>query len=122
MKAGMLIHTLFFESWETAVFLPSFYALQHLMRCFKSSSTVTESTCNGMPAVGSYGSYPVSAVPCSSYRLSVPGLVFFLLLVGKGEMQTCGRLTSMSLQPSVVEQTQQGYLGAERVKSVQTQV
>lgn len=47
---------------------------------------------------------------------------FFLLLVEKGGMQTCGRLTSMSLQPSAEEQTQQGYLGRERVKSVQTQV
>lgn len=83
---------------------------------------MTESACNSMPAVGSYGSCPVSAVPCSSLQALYPCVVFFLLLVGKGGMKTCGRLTSMSLQPSVVEQTQQGYLGRERVRSVQTQV
>lgn len=85
---------------------------------------MTESTCNSLPAVGSYGSCPVSAVPYSSLQALYPcvGFFFFLLSEGKGEMQTRGRLTSMSLQPSVVEQTQQGYLGAERVKSVQTQV
>lgn len=38
---------------------------------------MTESTYNSMPAVGSYGSCPVSAVPCSSlYRLSIPELSF----------------------------------------------
>lgn len=75
-----------------------------------------------MSAVGSYGSCPKCCALFLSTGSLVPELFFFLLLVEKGGMQTCGRLTSMSLQPSAEEQTQQGYLGRERVKSVQTQV
>lgn len=64
-----------------------------------------------MPAVGSYGSCPVSAVPCSSlYRLSIPELSFSAFC-GKGGDANLWQLTSMSLQPPVVEQTQRGYLG-----------
>lgn len=45
---------------------------------------MTESTCNSMPAVGSYGSCPVSAVPCSSLQALYPCVGFFSAFSGKG--------------------------------------
>lgn len=91
------------------------------------SPTVIENTYNSVRAAGSYGSWPVSAVPCSCIQGLLFNLFFlFLFFLSVLIVQVCyANLTSVSLLLLVVEylwniQAPWVYLGRRRLEEVWT--